>query len=87
MSDESLSDIFGSGNIPSRCSSFKTTHCCNIFCEYFKIYGNFDPMDEDLSIAMSISRSDFPVPSTKGKRKAEEEPEDSRSGSRRRAET
>ncbi|KAK7025825.1 hypothetical protein R3P38DRAFT_3355988 [Favolaschia claudopus] len=43
-------------------------------------YGNFDPMDEDLSIAMSISRSDFPVPSTKGKRKAEEEPEDSRAG-------
>ncbi|KAK7016701.1 hypothetical protein R3P38DRAFT_2785870 [Favolaschia claudopus] len=87
MSDESLGDIFGSGNIPSGCSSFKTTHSCNIFCEYFKIYGNFDPMDEDLPIAMSISRSALPVPSTKGKRKAEEEPEDSRSGSRRRAET
>ncbi|KAK7021270.1 hypothetical protein R3P38DRAFT_2781399 [Favolaschia claudopus] len=52
-----------------------------------RIYGNFDPMDEDLPIAMSISRSALPVPSTKGKRKAEEEPEDSRSGSRRRAET
>ncbi|KAK6984477.1 hypothetical protein R3P38DRAFT_2490071, partial [Favolaschia claudopus] len=43
MSDEyvfkpfSSPDIFGSGNIPSGCSSFKTTHCCNIFCEYFKI--------------------------------------------------
>ncbi|KAK7041227.1 hypothetical protein R3P38DRAFT_3179849 [Favolaschia claudopus] len=52
-----------------------------------RIYGKFDPTDEDLPIAMSISRSALPVPSTKGKRKAEEEPEDSRSGSRRRVET
>ncbi|KAK7014616.1 hypothetical protein R3P38DRAFT_2787454 [Favolaschia claudopus] len=65
MSDESLGDIFGSGNIPTASSDFPRTHLCNIFCEYFKISENFDSMDEDLPMPMSISRSARPIPHSK----------------------
>ncbi|KAJ7821586.1 hypothetical protein B0H13DRAFT_2377232 [Mycena leptocephala] len=79
MSDPSLGDIFALGNIPSECKDFPNTHVCNIFCEYFQIKDNFDPIGaEDFPADMSMSAADRPSSDTKGKRKAQGDPADFR---------
>ncbi|KAJ7075214.1 hypothetical protein B0H15DRAFT_757061, partial [Mycena belliarum] len=35
MSDPSLGNIFGNGNLPDACDSFKSEHECNLYCRFF----------------------------------------------------
>ncbi|KAJ7807944.1 hypothetical protein B0H13DRAFT_1928707 [Mycena leptocephala] len=63
MSDSKLGDIFATGNIPSGCRDFASSHECNKYCDYFQIAGDFSPMPEmggDETKDMEISVADMP---------------------------
>ncbi|KAF8166767.1 hypothetical protein K438DRAFT_1774932 [Mycena galopus ATCC 62051] len=75
----SLSDIFGSRNIPSGYKTFTISHQCNTYCEYFQIANSFDfPVDMPISVANTKQTS------SSAKRKAEESSEQPNSHRHRR---